>query len=502
MDLRVFVLAPSGKDARLIGSVLQRAQIEPVVCEDSTTLVQRAQDGIGALVAADEALMATSCLRTLLTFLQAQPAWSDLPVILLTKKGRSVLTASVVEALGNVSPIDRPTQVASFVSAVRTALRNRQHQYEIREMDRRKDEFLAMLAHELRNPLAPISNAGHILSSLGLNAPKAKLAVSVLQRQTRQLSRLVDDLLDVARISRGKIELQLATHDLRDLVNAGVETSLPQVEAMGHRLDVELPDQVVPVVADGARIAQCVTNLVTNAAKYTPRNGQLRVTLERAGDRAEVAVEDDGIGFEPDQAERLFELFSQIQEGRERAQGGLGLGLAIVKSLVQMHGGSVTAVSEGPHTGSVFSFRIPIAPSALQGPAEASAAASAPAAKGMEIVVVDDNVDAAESTAELLRIWGHEARSAHSAGQALQMLAEWRPKLAILDIGLPDMSGHDLARAITAALGEARPVLVALSGWGQQADLEQSRLAGIDHHLTKPMDVSQLEAILKSIAEL
>jgi signal transduction histidine kinase/ActR/RegA family two-component response regulator len=497
----VFVLTPTGKDASLICSALADAGLPALACANVHEVGERAADGVDALVVAEEALAAPASLQQLAQLLQRQPTWSDLPMLLLTRKGRPLLRLDVIEALGNVTLIERPTQLVTLIRAVRTALRNRGRQYEMREADRRKDEFLAMLAHELRNPLAPIANAAHLLGSAELHEPRLKLSVGVLQRQARQLSRLVDDLLDVARISQGKITLQRAKHDLRSLVSAGVETGLPQIEAMGHQVEVLLPDEPLWVDADAVRIAQCVANLVTNAAKYTPPKGRIVVRLDDDAGQACIAVEDNGIGFDPAQAEHLFGLFEQVDTAQHRSQGGLGLGLAIVRSFAEMHDGTVSARSDGPGRGARFEIRLPLR-SAGAGEAASSALAHDDDARvePLAVLVVDDNQDATDSMAEILLALGHDVRKAYRGADALSALAGWIPQLAILDLGLPDMSGHELAQAILVRTAPARPRLIALTGWGQPADLERSRGAGFDHHLTKPADVHRLLAIIDELA--
>ncbi|MED5620748.1 ATP-binding response regulator [Ideonella sp. BN130291] len=501
MERRVFVLAPSGKDAALIGSALERSQIQVKVCTRAHEVVEQARAGIGALMVAEEALKDAASLLLLHQMVEAQPSWSDLPVLLLTKRGRmSPLAAGAVLRLGNVTVIERPTQVSTLVSTVRTALRTRERQYEMRQADVRKDMFLATLAHELRNPLAPLSNALHLLQAAGMAAqPQQRWAVGVMQRQTNQLTRLVDDLLDVARITQGKITLQKEHLDLRDAVHAAIETSMPQIEAMEHAFAVHLPPEPVWAQADRTRVAQCVSNLLTNAAKYTPRRGRIAVMMRTHEGHAEISVRDNGIGFAQAEAPRLFEVFAQVEEAVPRAQGGLGLGLSIVKALTEMHGGAVSARSEGPGQGADFSLRLPLA----LAPADA-AAARAPQRREpgscCRVLVVDDNRDSADSMGELLTSCGHQTRVAYSGAEALQVLADWTPQVALLDIGLPDMTGHDLAQRIRANGPDTVPVLVALTGWGQATDMERSREAGFAHHLTKPADIGALLALVDEVS--
>jgi signal transduction histidine kinase len=500
MERRVFVLAPSGKDAALIGSAMERSQIQVNVCQRAHEVVEQARQGIGALMVAEEALKDAASLRLLHQMVEGQPSWSDLPVLLLTKRGRmSPLAAGAVLRLGNVTVIERPTQVSTLVSTVRTALRTRERQYDMRQADARKDMFLATLAHELRNPLAPLSNALHLLQAAGMQQPQQRWAVGVMQRQTSQLTRLVDDLLDVARITQGKITLQKEHLDLRDAVHAAIETSMPQIEVMEHEFAVHLPPEPVWAQADRTRVAQCVSNLLTNAAKYTPRRGRLALLMRSHDGHAEISVRDNGIGFMQSEAPRLFEVFAQVEDAVPRAQGGLGLGLSIVKALTEMHQGEVGARSDGPGQGAEFTLRLPLAQAA------AGANASQPdprqaATLSCRVLVVDDNRDSADSMAELLTSCGHQTRVAYSGTDALETLRDWVPQVALLDIGLPDMTGHDLARRIREARPEAVPVLVALTGWGQATDVARSNAAGFAHHLTKPADIGALLAVVEQIA--
>jgi signal transduction histidine kinase len=497
MERRVFVLAPSGKDAQLICGALANAHIEVVACASAPEVVEQARQGIGALVLAEEALKDAASLWHLYGLVETQPTWSDLPVVLLTQRGRlSQLAAAAIHKLGNVTTLERPTQVSTLVSTVRTALRTRERQYDMRQADVRKDMFLATLAHELRNPLAPLSNGLHLLQTPEVEPEQQRWAIDVMQRQTTHLSRLVDDLLDVARITRGKIVLQKEPADLRELVNDAIETSRPVIDAMGHRFEAALPGEPVWVDADRTRIAQCVSNLLTNAAKYTPRGGRIELALKAGAQEAEISVRDNGIGFAPLEAPRLFEVFAQVEHAVPRAQGGLGLGLSIVKALVEMHGGTVRAHSDGDGEGAEFTLRLPRQPGADAQPPAAAPANSVSTRGCCRVLVVDDNRDSADSMAELLNACGHETRTAYSGGAAMALLRDWKPQLALLDIGLPDMSGHELARRIREAQQPDPPVLVALTGWGQQADVARSAEAGFEHHLTKPADIATLLAVV------
>ncbi len=366
----------------------------------------------------------------------------------------------------------------------------------LREADRRKDEFLATLAHELRNPLAPLRNGLQVMRLARGNPEAVEQAQGMMERQLGQMVRLIDDLLDVSRITRGKLQLRRERADLASVVRSAVEGSRPLIEASGHELTVTLPPEPVYLEADPTRLAQVFANLLTNAAKYTERGGQIRLTAERQGGEVAVAVKDTGIGIAPEQMPRLFEMFSQAAPALERSQGGLGIGLSLVKGLVQMHGGTVEARSEGLGKGSEFVVRLPVA---AAGPEQQSGSAGkreARSAPGRRILVADDNRDAAASLALMLRLGGHEVHTVHDGQEAVEAAVWFRPDVALLDIGMPKVNGYEAARRIRGRSGGKGLVLVAVTGWGQEEDKRKAAAAGFDHHLTKPVEPRALEQIL------
>ncbi len=367
----------------------------------------------------------------------------------------------------------------------------------LRDADRRKDEFLATLAHELRNPLAPLANGLQVLKYAGLAESPAR-ARAMMERQLGHLIRLVDDLLDISRVTSDKIRLRLEDTDLRAAVEAAIETSRPLVETGGHVLTARLPAEPVWIHADPTRVTQVISNLLTNAAKYTPDGGRIDVSVAVEGDQAMTRVTDTGIGIPADMLPKVFDLFTQVGKHLERSQGGLGIGLSLVKRLVEMHGGTVTAESNGPGRGSTFTVRLPaaVAPAAVGTP---TAAPAPTGPQGKRVLVVDDNADAAESLATLLGLIGHETRVAYSGPDALRRVPAFRPQVVFLDIGLPGMSGYEVVRALRADPACAGAVFVALTGWGSDEDRRRSREAGFDHHLTKPVEPKQLAAFLASI---
>ncbi|ABC82726.1 hybrid sensor histidine kinase/response regulator [Anaeromyxobacter dehalogenans] len=357
---------------------------------------------------------------------------------------------------------------------------------------RTKDEFLAMLGHELRNPLSPIVTALELLA-LGGNGGTREHAV--IRRQVDHLVRLVDDLLDVSRITRGKVELQPERVEVRSFVARAVEMATPLVEERSHRLTVDVPEGLA-VVGDPHRLAQVIANLLTNAARYTPPRGRIEVRAALRGGRVELAVRDDGRGLAPELLSRIFEPFVQAPQGQDRPQGGLGIGLALVRSLVALHGGRVEARSDGPGKGSTFVVELPAAPRAPAAPAPPPRQAAQGGAP-LRILVVDDNEDAAELLADVLAHAGHEVRVAGDGGRGLELAVRLRPDVAILDIGLPVLDGYELAIQLRRRLGDAAPVVIGVSGYGQPNDRERSAAAGFRHHFVKPAD---LEALLEAVA--
>jgi signal transduction histidine kinase/ActR/RegA family two-component response regulator len=366
------------------------------------------------------------------------------------------------------------------------------------EADRIKNEFLAMLAHELRNPLAPIHHALQIMRLTGGRGKAVKSAHEMMERQVGQMTRLVDDLLDVSRISRGKIELRKCLVDLASVVNQAVEAARPSITSMHHELTVLLPPQPIHVDADPARLAQVVGNLLNNACKFTTKGGRIRLTAGREGDQAVVRVQDSGIGIATDQLSRIFDMFTQVDASLERSQSGLGVGLPLVKSLLELHGGTVEAHSAGLGQGSEFTVRLPLpieAPTTLP---PQPAISEAPAMTPRRILVVDDNQDSATSLALLLKLTGNETHTAFDGLEAVETAATFRPDVVLLDIGLPKLNGYETARKIREKPWGKNIVLVALTGWGQHEDRQRSKDAGFNDHFIKPVSHA---ALMKLLAE-
>lgn len=402
--------------------------------------------------------------------------------------------------MGNAAPLrDSYGNVRGAVLALMDVSERKHIEAQLKEAHRRKDEFLATLAHELRNPLAPVRSGVAILRKERDGAVTSK-TLGMMERQLAHMVRLIDDLLDVSRITGGKIMLRREPVPLRGVLEQAVESARPMLDAAGHLLDMELTPEPLWVNADVNRLCQVVSNLLTNAAKYTPEGGHVRLTLDRDGARARIRVIDNGLGIPPAVLNEVFNMFTQINRTLHRAQGGLGVGLSLVRQLVEKHDGQVDAHSEGLGHGSTFTVYLPlVAPVHQAGPALQEPAHHPGTV--LRVLVVDDNQDAADSLALLLGSSGHVARVAYSAREALALARQFSPQIAFLDIGMPEMSGHDLARALRADPAFAGLRLVALTGWGEESDRARSKEAGFDLHVTKPIDTATLEHVLVDMAD-
>jgi signal transduction histidine kinase len=394
---------------------------------------------------------------------------------------------------------DENGEVREWVGACTDIHEEAERAQTLLEADRRKDEFLATLAHELRNPLAPILNGLYILRLRGNTEGALANVYQMLDRQVKQLVRLVDDLLEVSRITRGKLELRRERVQLEAVLASALETSRPLVEARQHELALSLPAQPLALYADPTRLAQVVANLLNNAAKYTEPGGRIELRARCEPGCALIEVRDTGVGIPREMLGRIFELFTQLDQSLERTQGGLGIGLTLVKHLVEMHGGSVEAWSEGPGRGSEFRVRVPLAePHSARGSAPARSASRRPAGadRPRRILVVDDNRDAAESLGLLLELRGHEVRLAYDGYTALASARATTPDVVFLDIGLPGMNGYEVARQLRREPALREIVLVAQTGWGQAGDRQRALDAGFDHHLVKPIAPEDMERVL------
>jgi PAS domain S-box-containing protein len=391
-----------------------------------------------------------------------------------------------------------PCLLVTDRSEQRYFLELKETQRALREADRKKDEFLATLAHELRNPLAPIRNALEILKRPGIGEQDLQWARGVIDRQLQHMGRLLEDLLDVSRIGRKQLELRREPVDLASVLQAALETSRPVIETMGHELTVELPPEPIAVEADTVRLAQVFSNLLNNAANYTEPNGHLRLRVERAENKVTVCVQDDGIGIAAADLPHIFTIFSQSQPASLRSKSGMGIGLSLAKGLVELHDGTIAARSDGPGRGSEFLVCLPVlmeAPSAEDG----GAAELAPELTvSRRVLVVDDHPDNADSLSVLLQLMGHEVSTAYDGEEALALAESIRPEVVLIDIAMPKLSGHDVGRRIREREWGKGVLLIAVSGWGQARDRNTSREAGFDHHLVKPADPAVLRELLGS----
>ncbi|RZA17496.1 MAG: response regulator, partial [Lysobacteraceae bacterium] len=363
---------------------------------------------------------------------------------------------------------------------------------QLREQDRRKDEFLATLAHELRNPLAPLRNAIEIRRMTGQGDPLQP----VMERQVALLVRLIDDLLDVARINLDKLTLKRAPATLQSVLEAALEIAAPVLEKGGHPLRCDLPDEPLPLDADHDRLSQVFANLLGNAAKYSPPGQPIHVQVSTTDQRVRIDIRDQGIGLAPDQVERVFDLFTQVDTSIERSHGGLGIGLTLVRKLVAMHGGSVGVESEGLGRGCCFSVELPIGDAM---PEQRQAGAVHPLPAGSRALVLDDNRDAADTLALALQVFGLQVHTLYDPLQAVDAVAAFDPDLVFMDIGMPGLNGYELARTLRASQAQRPRVMVAVTGWGQPEDHRRTADAGFDHHLVKPPDLEVLQAICAAV---
>jgi len=517
---RVLVLAPTAADAALSRSIIADAGLHCHVCPDPVSLAGSVDAGAGAILLTDE-IVATGNAMLLSRTLDAQPPWSEVPIVLLAGSAAdSSVVARAMELLGNVTILERPVRVTTLISALRTAVRARRRQYEVRDRlvdlthaettlraqserlrdsDRRKDEFLATLAHELRNPLAPIRNALQIIHLSGNNGPAVDQARRMMERQLSQMVRLIDDLLDVSRISRGKLDLRKERIELSAVIKSAVDTAQPLIDAAGHELTLSLLPEPIYLDADPVRLAQIFSNLLNNAAKYMDRGGRIWLTTAREGKEVVVSVRDAGIGIPEDAMPAIFDMFAQVDRSLEKSQGGLGIGLTLVKQLLEMHGGRIEARSEGQGKGAEFIARLPIATVEPLRQAVNDAGERGVTAGTCRILVADDNRDAAESMSMVLRLMGNEVRTVNDGIKAVEEAEAFRPDMVLLDIGMPRLNGYDAARRIRAERWGKAILVVAMTGWGQDEDKRRASEAGFDQHFTKPVNPADLEQLIAGL---
>jgi signal transduction histidine kinase len=502
---RILILAPTGKDAELASAALATAGVKATASSNMQALCEELTRGAGGLLITEEALDNASmqCLREVL---EKEPPWSDLPLMIFTSRPSAELVVRSFEQLGaraNVTLIERPIRVKTMISAAQVSLRARRRQYEIRdlvdELERRveeRDQFLAMLSHELRNPLAAISLA---VDSLGEGEAEATSNEhAILARQTRHLAKLVDDLLDIARVTTGKIGLHLTNVDVADVAEHCTEMVRARAEARRLKLTVHADAPHAVVRGDAVRLEQIVNNLLSNAIKYTPPGGDVHLYVESADGDAVLRVRDSGKGISPEMLTRIFDMFMQGETTIDRSEGGMGVGLTLVKKLVQLHHGSVRAYSRGPGSGSEFVVRLPLVDAQVaRKTAQPPRREKAPPRR---ILVIEDNPDIRDLLRIKLRQLGHTVDAAEDGTKGLDKLLASPPEVALVDIGLPGIDGYEIARRVRATLG-SDVYLIALTGYGQAEDKTNALAAGFDVHLTKPADFVDLQNVLGQIPE-
>jgi two-component system, sensor histidine kinase len=516
LDERILVVAPLGRDATVMTTFMARSGLDAIALEHVDALAAAIPSGVGAIVITEEVLIPT-VPGVLVDALRAQPTWSDVPVIVLTSADRVAEPSGVAlrafDSLGNITLLERPVRMMTLLSTLRSALRARRRQYEVRDYvtDRRrledalreraealeaagraKDEFLAMLGHELRNPLGAIIVAARILQHPDESVRVTPQPREVIARQAQHLARLVDDLLDVSRVTLGKVELHRKVIDVSEAVRRLMATVQTAMETRHHEVIVET--ERVWVEADETRLDQIVGNLVSNALKYTPPGGRVRVAVRPDGDAAVITVEDTGIGVDPSLLPRVFDLFVQGEDRLERSRGGLGIGLTLVRRLVELHGGTVAGSSAGVGRGSSFVVRLPRI-DAPHGPTSTMSEDGA-AREGLHVLIVEDNDDAREMMRHLLKLAGHDVRDAGDGMAGLAMALERPPDVAIIDVGLPGLDGFELARRLRADPRGRAVTLIAITGYGQHETRARALDAGFDAFLVKPLGADDLERIL------
>ena len=498
------MVTPNAADTELAAGFLEASGAAIVTCASLEEAAPAIGPSTGCVVIVEEAL-AEADIHLFHEAVGAQPAWSDLPLLVVAAQGSSLsaLLESVFPRSGNVTLLQRPLHPLSLVSAVNMALRARSRQCEVRDLLEQRtralaqrDEFLAMLAHELRNPLAPIRNAVYLMKNISVPDPMFARYRAMIEKQTTHITRLVDDLLDVSRLELGKVELRPERIDLNQSASAAAEACLPMTTAQRHEVTVRLASEPLTVLADPVRIEQVLGNLIVNAAKFTPAGGTIAIEASRDGDCARVAVTDSGRGIAPEVVGTVFDLFVQEDSSLARTQGGLGIGLTLVRRLVELHGGKVRASSAGIGKGSRFEVRIPLVP-ALAGDA-ASGSANVPAPRRRRVLVVEDSPDIRESVGMLLSQWNHDVAYAADGPEGVALARRIQPDVAIIDIGLPGANGYDVARQIREGpMPWARQVkLLAMTGYGQANDRVRALESGFDDHLLKPVEPRVLEQLL------
>ncbi len=495
MEKRVLIYAPTGQDAVLASKVLELGGVDNLITDTAAQLASELLRGVGAVLTVEEAL-SSGGLQVLGDFVQCQPNWSDLPIVLLTNRGPDSLSVrQAIGVLGNVTLLERPVRTLTLITSLQSVLRARAKQYLVRETDRRKDEFLASLGHELRNPLAPIRTSMGVLTHLYPDQAPVRKVSEVVERQVSHLTRLVDDLLDVARINSGKIELQRDYTTFAAVIGHAIELCAAPAAARRITIFPALPEQEVVLYADYARVVQIVANILSNAVKFTPPGGSIHVGAAVAGSWLTIRVRDNGIGLEADALKRIFSMFEQSRPPSGQIASGLGIGLSLSRQFAEMHGGSVHASSEGLGKGSEFEVRLPVVAAGRPTTQVAPDQPAGTADHRPKVLVVDDNRDAADSLQALFEMENCNVATAYDGCQAVQAVEAAMPDMIVMDLGMPAMDGYEAARQIRDKQGCKDVLMIALTGWGQSDARQRTIEAGFDHHLIKPVNFDDIKRL-------
>jgi len=511
LEQRVIICVESTRDAGRIAELVNSLGVQGVSCADYSELCNQIEQGVAVIILSDLPSISEGTSR-LFSILRAQPPWSTIPTIVVPDDSTRT-DALADEFLLSVTTLERPVNMQTLSTVIRIALQARRNQYMVRDLLSErgdlvaqlrheadmKNEFLATLAHELRNPLAPIRTGLQILRRTPTGESVTR-TLDMMERQVTHLVRLIDDLLDVSRITRGKLELRKQNVPLRLLLSNAVESSKPLVDAGHHTLTLSEPDEVITLTVDPIRIAQVISNLLNNAAKYTPRGGVITLTARHKDDTVQIEVKDNGIGLSKEMLSKVFDMFSQVDPSMTRSQGGLGIGLTLARRLTELHNGTVEATSAGPGTGSTFTITLPCnehAHTQPQNPNNSPHVDPEVHGKSHRVLVVDDQLDIAQSLKDLLSLLGHDTHIASNGPEAIQAAKDFKPEVIFLDIGLPGMTGYEVARNVRALETTPKPKLIAVTGWGDAHHISLAQEAGFDQHLTKPVDPLEIERIVR-----